>query len=409
MSLTISERENIMKLLIINIIFLFSIDICTAQTVNFESSLKTAFEKAKHENKLVFVEYYNEECPVCQKLEPVFRDSALSKFYNEHFINYKLNTENIKKEDSLFILGTGLKFESVPYFLFFDEHQNFVHYSGTKQDIEYLVTAGKTALDPKERTAELANKYKAGDRSIRTLYAYSNLLQLYKDDSLRTIIADELFRVFPEKELGTQKSYVITKNCVASIENGFFIYWIKHIDEFKGFEKKANTSHPTNVLGDILLKSINGDQRKSWDLQKINAVKKMIMETELSKNPNAFFWEQESMLLVKDNRSNEALDLFRQVIVNDSDNITAAVYVINYYLNILAYNPDLKIIKTWIDKLSAKKMSNADKGSLMYCSILFYKKIKDKKMAKEIGQSALLFYKDNNIDATMLNELLSDL
>jgi thiol-disulfide isomerase/thioredoxin len=398
-----------MKLLFINTIFLFSIGFCRAQNVIFEPSLKTAFEKAKQENKLVFVEYYNEKCPVCQKLEPVFRESELSRFYNEHFINYKLNTENIKKEDSLFILNTGLKFESVPYFLFFDDHQNFVHYSGTKPDVEYLVTAGKTALDPNERTGELATKYNAGDRSIKTLYAFSNLLQLYKNDSLRTIIADELFSVFPQKELGTEKSYIITKNCVTTIENGFFMYWINHIKEFEEFEKNAKTVHKTNVLGDILLKSINSDQRKNWDLQKIKAVKKMILETELSKDPNAFFWEQEARLLVKEDHSKDALDLFLRIIVNDSDNITTATYVINYYLNILEHSSDLKIIKTWIDKLSGKNMNNAEKGALMYCNILFYKKIKDKKKAKELGSSAILFYKDNNLDAARLNLLLSDL
>ena len=131
-----------------------------AQVVNFEPSLQTAFEKAAQQHKLVFVEYYNTECPVCKKLEPVFANDELSKFYNENFINYKLNTEHIKKEDSVFIQRAGLKFESVPYFLFFDSNQRFVHYSGTKQDISYLINAGKTALNPTERTTNLVNKYK---------------------------------------------------------------------------------------------------------------------------------------------------------------------------------------------------------------------------------------------------------
>jgi thiol-disulfide isomerase/thioredoxin len=403
----VSTTYGIVKLLFINIIFLFSIVVCTAQNVIFEPSLKTAFEKAEQENKLVFVEYYNAECPVCQKLEPVFRDTVLGKFYNEHFINYKLNTENIKKEDSLFIQQTGLKFESVPYFLFFDSHKNFVHYSGTKLDIAYLVMAGETALNPEERTAGLSNKYKAGDRSIRTLYAYSNLLQLYKNDSLRSVIADQLFHVFPEAELGSEKSYVITKNCVSSIDNGFFQYWISHIDEFKNFEKKA--VHETNVLGDIVLKSINSDERKNWDLPKIKAVKQMILQTGLSKDPNLYFWEQESLLLVKDNRVNEALNIFRQTMVNDSNNITAAAYVINYYINILEDNADLRIIKPWIEKLSKRNMNNAEKGNLMYSNILYYKKIKDPEMAKQLGKRAIAFYKDNNIDMVKLNQLLSDL
>ena len=397
-----------MKLIFINIIFLACTAFCSAQKLLFEPSLKTAFEKAVRENKLVFVEYYNAECPVCKKLEPVFSDTALAKFYNEHFISYKLNTENIKKDDSLFIQKAGLEFETVPYFLFFDKTGHFVHYSGTKQDIEYLVAAGRTALDPKQRTGDLGNKYTSGDRSIKTLYAYSNLLQLYKKDSMRSIIADELFAVFPKEELGSEKSYTITKNCATGIENGFFIYWINHINELKELEKNKKTVHPVNVLGDILLKSVNSNERKKWSLAKIRAVKGMILKTEISKDPDAFFWEQESMLLVKENRLNEAMELFHTIIIKDSDNITASAYTLNYYLNILNDNASLKKVKSWIDKLSEKQMDNSSKATMMYCNIFFYKKIKDENNLKQLSRQAIDFYKANSIDTTSLNLLLAD-
>jgi thiol-disulfide isomerase/thioredoxin len=393
---------------LLHIIFLSSFEFSVAQSVIFEPSLRAAFNKAEHENKLVFVEYYNAECPVCKKLEPVFQDHELGRFYNEHFINYKLNTENIKKEDSIFILKRGLKFESVPYFLFFDNAQNLVHYSGTKQDIRYLVEAGKTALDPEERTANLINKYNSGDRTIKALYAYSNLLQLYKNDSLRMIIAGELFNAFPKEDLGSEKSYIITKNCVNSIENGFFKYWISHIDELKEFEKKAKGGHEINVLEDILLKSINSDERKGWGLTKIQSVKEMILKTELSKDPDSFFWEQESMLLVKENRTGKAADLFLQTIANDSSNITAAAYVINYYLTIFKDSTDLRIVKPWIDRLNKKNISKAEAADLIYCNILFYKRMKDKKMVTQLGRQAVRFYKDNKIDSARLNLLLTD-
>ncbi len=391
------------------VIFLFTSVFCTAQHVNFEPSLKIAFDKARQQNKLVFIEYYNAECPVCKKLEPVFSDNELAKFYNENFISYKLNTENIKKEDSLFIEHAGLKFESVPWFLFFDKEGNFVHYSGTKQEIAYLIAAGQTAMDPQNRSADLHNKYNSGDRSIKTLYAYSNLLQLYKNDSLRVIIADDLFSVFPKEDLGTEKSYIITKNCVGTIENGFFVYWIKHVDEIKAFEKNAKTAHETNVLGDILLKSINSPERQHWGLDKIKSVKEMVLRTEISKDPDAFFWEQESRLLVKENRANEAMNVFRKTIVTDSDNLTAAIYDIGYFLEIIEGAAELKLIKTWIDKLSKKNMSRAEQGDMMYCNILYFKKIEDKKTAKKLGQEATGFYKANHIDAAKLNQLLDSL
>lgn len=397
-----------MKPCFINILFLCSSLLCFAQPVNFEPSLKAAFEKARQQKKLVFVEYYNAECPVCIKLEPVFADTELSKFYNDNFISYKLNTKQIKKEDSLFIQKAGFRFESVPYFLFFDNDQGFVHYSGTKQDITYLINAGKTALVPGERSVDLPAKYNSGDRSIKTLYAYSNLLELYKNDSLRAILADELFKAYPKEDLGKEKSYIITKNCVNSINNGFFTYWVNHIDEIKVFEKNAKNAHQTNVLGDILQRSINSDERKNWDLARISAVKEMIRKTEMSKDPDAFFWEQESALLVKANRNTEAIDLFKLRIANDSDVISASTYTIDHFLNLFTDRLSLDKIKTVIDRLSAKKADKTEKADLMNSVIFYYKRINDKKAVKKLAAEALSFYKANKIDTDKLNLLLSD-
>lgn len=259
-----------------------------AQHVNFEPALSIALKKARAQNKPLFIEYYNSECSVCQKLEPVFLNDTLARYYNEHFVSYKLNTEKEKKEDSLFIARAGLHFEDVPNFLFFDSNGKFIHYSGTKPEIHYLINAATTALDPNERSSSLAQKYNSGDRSIKTLYAYSNLLKLYKNTALRKTIANELYAVYPKEELGTQKSYIITKNCVDDIDNGFFKYWIVHIEEMKQYEKNSKTLHVTNVLADILQKAIN-ENRNKWDAATIRQVKVWIVETELGKDPDAFF------------------------------------------------------------------------------------------------------------------------
>ena len=398
-----------MKYFLTPIIFLLSGLFSTAQHVHFEASLKAAFDKAKQEKKLLFIEYYNAECPVCKKLEPVFDDKELAAFYNEHFISYKLNTENIKKEDSLFISAAGFRFDSVPWFLFFDSDGNFVHYSGTKNDINYLVEAARTALQPADRSSALAGKYGSGDRTIKTLYAYSNLLALYKNDSVRSIVADDLFNALPKADMGTEKSYIITKNCVTSINNGFFQYWIAHIPEIKEFEKNNKAAHGINVLGNILQQSINSNERKSWNLAKIRSVKQMILQTEMSKDPDAFFWEQESALLVKEDLKEEAMALFTRRIASDSGAISASTYTIDNFLQVFAAKTDLLKIKLVIDKLSQQKASIEEKADLMYSNILFYKKMNDKISARNLGHDAINFYKVNKIDDRKLKLLVADI
>lgn len=394
------------KRTILALLFLCNSAFCIAQSVHFEPNLELAFQKAKQENKPVFIEYYNENCSVCKTLEPFFKNKEVSEFYNKNFINYKLNTENIKNEDRLFMDNTKLKPESVPSFFFFDSDKNFIHHSGTKPDSEYLIKIGKTALNPEQRSGSLSTKYNSGDRSVRTLYAYSNLMQLYRKDSLVNKIADDLFEAFPKQNLGSQTSYIIIKNSVFTIENGFFDYWINHIDDLKGFEKGKKAGNEIKVLENILFRSINSEEKKKWDLKKIRSVKEMILKTGLSDNPDTFFWQQESALLIKDKQEKEALELFHKIMKNEGENTTSALYITNYYLNLLNSKSNLSPIKTWIDILYQRNNSVIEKADLLYTNLLYHKIRKDKKEVKKLEKEAKEFYKNNSIDLSKLNILL---
>jgi Highly conserved protein containing a thioredoxin domain len=262
----------------------------TAQHLQFEKNLGSAFEKAKLEGKPVFIEYYNSDCPVCIKVGKLFdNNEKVAGFYNSSFVNYRIDTHEMSKPDSLFIVSTKLSFTSIPYFLFFDSNENLLHVSAIQVDADALISTGVKALNPTERTSGLVNKYRKGDRSIKTLYAYSQLVQLYNNDSLTTVLADDLYRSFPKDDLGNKKSYTITKNCVNSIENGFFKFWIKHIDKLDGVESEKQKGEGKEMLGEIVRKSIFSKERKNWSEKKIAEVKKYILLTGLSQQPDAFF------------------------------------------------------------------------------------------------------------------------
>jgi thiol-disulfide isomerase/thioredoxin len=305
-----------------------------AQPVHFEKSLQEAFKKAGLEKKPVFIEYYNSLCTVCNRLEPLFSDTKLGEFYNTNFVNYKLNTEEMKAEDSIFMVQTKLKFTGVPEFIFFDASGNFLHYSDTKPDVDFLIEAGTKALSPDERANGLEQKYTNGDRSIKTLYAFSQLSQLYKNDSLAMILADELFKVFPANELGSRKSYIITKNSVKSIENGFFKYWIQHLDKLAGMETDKHKGEEKKVLAEIVRLSVYSKASEQWQLEKISQVKKYIVLTGLSNNADIFFWQQESTLLVAQKKYAQALNIGRQMIDTEK-NVQTELSIVKHFLKIL--------------------------------------------------------------------------
>ena len=233
-----------MKRALFYTVFLILSNTISAQVV-FEPSLKEAFKKAKEQNKIVFVEYYNSDCPVCKRLGDLLkRDSLVANYYNKNFINYAMNTNgSLAEDDNVFISEANLHFESVPVLLYFDANKKFLHHSGVNVETEHLINEGRKAKNPDFRTSGLKAKYEKGDRTVKTLYAYCDLLLVNKNETLLKKVSQELFESFKKEELPTKKSYIVLKQVVISTENGFFQYWINNLDNLKDFETgyKAGT------------------------------------------------------------------------------------------------------------------------------------------------------------------------
>lgn len=387
-----------------SILFLF-FNLSFGQKVLFESSADDAFMKAKKLNKIVFIEYYNADCKICMSIQPLFENKEMAEFYNNNFINYKINTKGgLKGKDSLFMAERKLKFTGVPYFLFFDPDKNFVHYSGAKNDLEFLINIGKKALNPEERTGNLQTKYEAGDRSIKTLYAYSDLIQLYQNDALSNEISSQLFDVFPKQNLGTNQSYLILKNSVKSIDNGFFIYWYENRENLNDFEKGSQKGTEIKVLERILLESIQ-KQKLSWNLETIRKVKKMTVGLGLSKDGNEFLWEEEAKRLVETKQDEEAISLMRNLLNESKDNIFSSLYITDFYIKIVESNSTLTIIQNQLAVLSKLEMEPEQRGDLLYQQLVCFKKIGDDKKTVEFKKMVLEYYQQNHLDSTLLNNL----
>jgi thioredoxin-related protein len=66
----------------------------TVRSIQFWNiGLDRAIEKAKQENKLIFVDAYAAYCTACKKLNKEFRDPSLSQYFNDNFINVKVDLE----------------------------------------------------------------------------------------------------------------------------------------------------------------------------------------------------------------------------------------------------------------------------------------------------------------------------
>lgn len=273
------------------IAFLLFTSLISFSQVKFESSLSEAFKKAKQQNKPVFVEYYNSDCTVCKRLGELLRtDSEVISYYNSNFINYAMNSfDELSDADNALLTNANLHFNSVPVLLYFDKDKNFLHYSSGDISSQSVISEGKRATNPELNTVGLKVKYDAGDRTVRTLYAYCNLLIINKDEQKLNKVSQELFESFPKAELPTKKSYLILKRVVKTTDNGFFQYWINNLDNLKGFETSIHKDTEKSHLKTIVLTELSSPDVKKWSEAKKAKFRDYITKLNIVDDPTVFF------------------------------------------------------------------------------------------------------------------------
>ena len=271
-------------------ILLISSTITNAQVI-FEKSLSQAFAKAKQQNKAVFIEYYNSDCSVCKRLGKLLReDKAVIEYYNNNFINYALNTYNdLTAEEQSLMTSSNLNFNSVPVLLYFDKNKNFLHYSSGDISSETVIAEGQKAPLADYNASGLKAKYASGDRTIRTLYAYSNLLLITKDEQLLKKVTQSLYEAFPKSDLSSKKSYLILKRVVNSTENGFFQHWINNLESLKGFESAMALGTEKSQLSRIVLVELTDPNIKKWSDAKKDKFRNYIRKLQIVDDPEVFF------------------------------------------------------------------------------------------------------------------------
>ena len=293
--------------------FLLFVFINVSSQINYEVILDVAFQKAFKENKIVLIKYYSETCSHCKELQKVLENDSLSKFLNENFVFYKIETETSPQSDFNFLMKNKVFIESVPCLLFFDNSRKFIHYGFPKQDVESVLKTLKTALDPIERTSNLAVKYQSGDRDKSTLKRYSKLAQIQKDTAIINLLATLIFY------LGNRKGT-------------YFVRW-----------------HCTQALLSQLSLLFMNSFGFWWTIEEFESVKKYIKITKLSENVNGFFWEEETKLLFDKGFETKALTLLNEMLEFEKENSYQMIYLFKIYLSKLKQKQSLVDLKKSMD------------------------------------------------------------
>ena len=163
-----------MKLSLLIIVFLCAVSGVRGQErmIRFESSsdLASVFEKAKRENKLVFVDGYTQWCERCKEMEKkVFVQDSVIRFFNEHFVNVQLDMGKGEGEE----MAKKLDIQSFPVYLFMDAAGNVRHEAIGYREAIAFIAEGQRALDPERCLAGLEKRYENSDRTPSFILDYA--------------------------------------------------------------------------------------------------------------------------------------------------------------------------------------------------------------------------------------------
>lgn len=170
-----------------------------AQGILFEQgSWKEALQKAKQENKILFVDFYTSWCAPCKMVaKTVFPQEKFGNYYNQYFINYQLDGE--KGEGPEIVKKYGITV--YPTFLYLNGDGQLIYsFSGAKDVKGFLEEAEKVAVCAKFGGWEkMQADYRVGNSDPDFLWAYCDLV----DKSERPEVLNRYLKALPDDKLFT--------------------------------------------------------------------------------------------------------------------------------------------------------------------------------------------------------------
>ncbi|MES2457406.1 MAG: DUF255 domain-containing protein [Bacteroidota bacterium] len=173
--------------------------------INFENKLSWAqvLQKAKQENKYVFLDIYTTWCVPCKVMaKEIFTQAKAGEFFNKSFINVAVQMD-VTKKDNAFVkswykdakkLEGTYKIDSYPTYLFLSPNGDLVHtIRGGSTTVDEFLAKSKLALDPKTQYSSMKREYQMGKRNPEfLLQLISASSQAGEMDSVSTLVNNYL-------------------------------------------------------------------------------------------------------------------------------------------------------------------------------------------------------------------------
>ncbi len=187
----------------------------------FHGSFEEGLAEAQAQGKLIFIDAYAEWCGPCKKMAAtVFKEDAVGNFYNQNFINMKIDME--KGEGPT--LARKYKVTAYPTFFFIDEKGEVVATAMGGRATDQFLQLGENALNKYDKSGEYVALYESGDRSPDMLRKYAYALLASKKEHLK--IANEYFNT--QTDLTSEVNLQAIYDFASEADSRIFDLFIQH-------------------------------------------------------------------------------------------------------------------------------------------------------------------------------------
>ena len=190
-----------MKLLIHLLVFFGCLSVQAQGIEFFHGTWAEALEKAKVEEKIIFVDAYAKWCGPCKRMaKNVFTHPPVGEYYNANFVNLKLDMEESESAD----FKKSFRASAYPTLFFIDANGELIKKVIGGRNNQDFLQLGKDIIKSYDRSGQYAEDYEKGDRSFDLVLNYIKALNQADKPSQK--IANDFIRGNPslsKKDLAT--------------------------------------------------------------------------------------------------------------------------------------------------------------------------------------------------------------
>jgi thioredoxin-related protein len=284
--------------------------------INFikTTSLQTAINTAKQQNKLLFVEVYAPDCHICNSFKGTFAQPQVGNLYNTSFVNFQLDIR--KPENQKALQQLKIIINATPTFLFFEpKSMKLVQAKafGEKENTIINVNSiAQKAANPADQSTNFATKFKSGERSFAFLLNYAQYARLTGDSTTNLKVVNELIKVMPTNQYVSQSALNIIQMVMMNNNNALFDYFVSHLAQYN---RIADPSLVNMIYENIFQIVMTSSQVNKLSAAEIMKLKDQMAKAGIDKGSIVRrTWMAESILLFKQKKAMAAIQVIEGLI-----------------------------------------------------------------------------------------------